>query len=328
MTKSARPNSRSGFGAIAEVPVLGVALTQGMISGEGTARRNRLFQRALSAKIDMFDLTASATPLLDLRLIGEANRKSNRSLTLILPVRPRSSQPPLQPASLPTTGPTELEQTSAGDPPFVSAVGTALGPKGSLWVELPVDDAESSATSDASTALPSVPEGTTATWVVRWDSPAQLDSALRQASRLGGAVVSGPASLLDPRGPAAVAAVSPAGTRRYLARDPFAGGRLDGSLLEVGNLDRNPNEGPWSLERLQVEYGPVLAFGFLSKRGVRNLRVAALQYLLTLPSVAGIVVPIATERQIEELERLPSAPPLETEELDRITQLQTGRRAS
>ncbi|MGA8512263.1 MAG: hypothetical protein WB778_06035, partial [Thermoplasmata archaeon] len=115
---------------------------------------------------------------------------------------------------------------------------------------------------------------------------------------------------------------------RYLARDPFAGGRLDGSLLEVGNLDRNPNEGPWSLERLQVEYGPVLAFGFLSKRGVRNLRVAALQYLLTLPSVAGIVVPIATERQIEELERLPSAPPLETEELDRITQLQTGRRAS
>ncbi|MGA8512611.1 MAG: hypothetical protein WB778_07855, partial [Thermoplasmata archaeon] len=221
MTKSARPNSRSGFGAIAEVPVLGVALTQGMISGEGTARRNRLFQRALSAKIDMFDLTASATPLLDLRLIGEANRKSNRSLTLILPVRPRSSQPPLQPASLPTTGPTELEQTSAGDPPFVSAVGTALGPKGSLWVELPVDDAESSATSDASTALPSVPEGTTATWVVRWDSPAQLDSALRQASRLGGAVVSGPASLLDPRGPAAVAAVSPAGTRRYLARDPF-----------------------------------------------------------------------------------------------------------
>jgi hypothetical protein len=328
MKENDAPPPRERLGALAQTPVLGIALTQGMFSGEGTARRTRLFRRALSIGIAMFDLTTSTTPLLDIYLIEEVNREFDRPLTLIIPLRVPGDPTPGRPPSSTVAVATELGRVPVGDPLLGPAAAPAMRPRDNLWVELPVEEAESSANSDAPLSLPPELKGPKVSWVVRWDSSDQLDGVLHKASRLEGAIVSGPASLLDPRGPIAVGAISPPGTRRYLARDPYAGGRLDGSLLELGNLDRNPNEGPLSLERLQEEYGPVLPFGFLSKPGIRNLRVAALQYLRTLPSVLGIVVPIASERQLEELERIASAPPLEPEELDRIAQLQTRRRAN
>jgi hypothetical protein len=311
-----------------EVPVLAIELTSRMVSGEGIARRNRLFQRALSSGIAMFDLTSSATPVLDAHQIAELNRDFHRPLTLIAPLREEGRATPERVTRSAGRESTPSEPTPLSQPNFLREIGAAAGPGGRLWVEIPPEISEDSSRWGLLAEFPNMSEEADASWVVRWDSPAQLDLVLQRARQLRGAMVSGPASLLDPRGPAALAAVAPPGARSYLARDPFAGGRLDGSLLEVGNLDRAPTEGPWSIERLQEEYRPVLAFGFLAKRGVRNLRVAALQYLLTLPSMAGIVIPISTERQLDELEGLPSAPPLEASDLERIAQLQSGRRTS
>ncbi|MFZ1023065.1 MAG: hypothetical protein WAN87_02900 [Thermoplasmata archaeon] len=328
MDERLSPDGRRNSGTGSKGPILGIELTQGIVSGEGTGRRTRLFHRALSIGIGMFDLTASTTPLLDARLIKDSNREFHRTLTLVASAQGRGHPASERIARSEPPDSTSVESIPSTEATLLHAIGENAGPEGRLWIEISPNDSESSSHSELTAAFPAPLKGATASWVFRWDSPAELDLALQRARRLGGAMVSGPASLLDPRGPAAVAAISPPGVRPYLARDPFAGGRLDGSLLEAGNLDRRPNYGPWSLERLQEEYGPVLALGFLAKRGVRNLRVAALQYMLTLPTVAGIVVPISTDRQLDELERLPSAPPLGAADLERIAQLQTRRRTA
>ena len=308
-------------------PVLAVELTRGLVAGEGSARRSRLFHRALSIGIAMFDLTSSSTPVLDARLIGESNREFHRTLTLIVPARAQERSRPEGIVRAHARDSAEAESSPPSEPTLLQELGSVTRPEDRLWVEIAPEYSDSTSISELTAGLPIQLGDAKVSWVVRWETPDQLDLALQRTRRLGEAIVTGPASLLDPRGPAAVAAISPSGTRRYLARDPFAGGRLDGSLLEAGNLDRSPNDGPTSIERLQEAYRPVLAFGFLALRGVRNLRVAALQYLLTLPSVVGVVVPISTEPQLVELGQLPSAPPLEPADLERIAQLQTGRRS-
>jgi hypothetical protein len=308
-------------------PALGVDMSGPAISKEGPEWKARLFQRALAVGISLFDLTASATPLLDARLLRESERGLDHSFTLIVPLHPRRFPAPDRGDQPDQVRPPRYERSRDGVTTLPQELEKNVAVGGRLMVEIPPSaDPEALPTADEANSVLALSSVASPPWVVRWDSPEQLDPAVRRARRLGDAMISGPASLLDSRGPSTLTALEGDGLRRYIARDPFAGGRLDGSLLEVGNLERNPRAGPWSIERLQEQYRPVLSFDFLTKRGSRNLRIAALQYLLTLPSVAGVVVPISNERQLEEMSRLTTAPPLDPLDLERIARLQSGSR--
>ncbi len=295
--------------------------------GDDPRRRQQLFHQSLSLGLSVFDLTTSPTPQLDARLLQSSNLEFRRSLTVIIPSRPPRTQGMERIPRNDTGGLSPSRRASTEPLAFLEELREVVGDSGRIWVESGVDEAEEHPSQiGLSASFDEESKSSSVTRVIRWESPEQLNRALEEARRLPGAMVSGPASLLDVRGPWEAAARAKGREQVYLARDPFAGGRLSGSILEGGNLVRNPAEGPRSIEQLQNEYRPVLAFGFLAKRGVRNLRVASLQFLMTLTVVAGVVVPASNVRQLEELQRLPQAPPLEEAELEQIARIHAGIR--
>ncbi|HTT45597.1 MAG TPA: aldo/keto reductase [Thermoplasmata archaeon] len=134
----------------------------------------------------------------------------------------------------------------------------------------------------------------------------------------GGGLYSGPFSLLDRRlrplfEPGARGA--PIG---LLARDPFAGGRLDGSRFAQSGLELGPSMSPPSLRALEREFEPVLQLGFLTAEHKRTLAQAAVQYVAGHPWVVSVLVPLPPADRLEELLEAFTRPPLTAEEVSRV----------
>ena len=100
-----------------------------------------------------------------------------------------------------------------------------------------------------------------------------------------------------------------------LARDPFAGGRLDGSRFAASAEPGPPGVGPVDLRRLHEEFDPVLRLGFLTTGRRRTLAQAALHFVVGWPWVISVAAPMPAPERMEEVLDFASRPPLSAEEL-------------
>jgi aryl-alcohol dehydrogenase-like predicted oxidoreductase len=106
----------------------------------------------------------------------------------------------------------------------------------------------------------------------------------------------------------------------WIARDPFAGGRLDGRrfLPEAGGA---PTTVPRAVHDLEAEFAPVARLGFLALPHRRTLAQAALRFLVSRPWVATIVVPLPPPERWAEILGFRDSPPLTAAEHARIEAL-------
>jgi len=103
-----------------------------------------------------------------------------------------------------------------------------------------------------------------------------------------------------------------------LARDVFAGGALDGTLLGGPFSGRGPAGPPAPLAALHARLDPILRLGFLTRGRSRTLAQAALQFALHWPWVLTAVVPLPSPERLETVLRMPSGPGLNDTELAEI----------
>jgi aryl-alcohol dehydrogenase-like predicted oxidoreductase len=104
----------------------------------------------------------------------------------------------------------------------------------------------------------------------------------------------------------------------FLARDPFAGGRLDGTRALGSAVERGPGAGPIRLRDLESEFGPVLRMAFLTNEHARTMAQAALLYLAHWSWVGSVLAPLPTADRMEEILSTFTAPPLTEDELRRL----------
>jgi hypothetical protein len=128
-------------------------------------------------------------------------------------------------------------------------------------------------------------------------------------------------SLLDTRLPRAIGASAPEGAA-WIARDPFAGGRLDGSAF--GRLMTGPpRQGPpRPVRTLEAEFATVRPLGFLTAGTGRTLAQAALRFALAWPWVVSVSVPVPPPERLAEIAGTAEAPPLTETELARVLALE------
>jgi aryl-alcohol dehydrogenase-like predicted oxidoreductase len=127
--------------------------------------------------------------------------------------------------------------------------------------------------------------------------------------------VSGALSLLDHRALPFVETAMRHRPLSFLARDPFSGGRLDGTRASMSGVDRGPGQEPPRLRDLEMEYAPVLRLAFLTERRTRTLAQSALLYAAQWPWVASVLVPLPTADRLDEVLRTFETPPLTGEEV-------------
>ncbi len=154
--------------------------------------------------------------------------------------------------------------------------------------------------------------GEIAGWGLRWTDP--RDAAHLPSTALGSDSI----SLLDRRWETPLRAELPAAS--FLARDPMAGGRLDGTRWDRSLVMATGPEGPTPLRRLQEEVAPVLQFGFLTDGTGRTLAQSALQYLAGFPAVASILIPLPPPERLPGLLEFAQTPPISEEERGRISE--------
>jgi len=183
--------------------------------------------------------------------------------------------------------------------------------------------------------------------VVEWTDPAVPPDVERAVGRLGAAaggpwlcrrrkegqpapiggaqpparplLLSGSLSLLDRRPVAVFEAERAEGPVVFLARDPFAGGRLDGTRAAVSGVLRGPGTGPVRLRELQAEFGPVLRLGFLTEHRRRTMAQAAIRYAAHWSWVGSVLAPLPTSDRLEEVLGSFGTPPLSDEEIRRVS---------
>ena len=156
--------------------------------------------------------------------------------------------------------------------------------------------------------------------VLRCRSPEDIAEASRRSPPW---VLSGTFSLLDRTLSDAASRVLGAGFT-WIARDTFAGGRLDGSRFVP------PTPGTWrtaprSLRDLEAEVGTITRLDFLARSKRRTLAQAALHFVHGHPWVATMCIPIPAPERWNEILGFGSSPPLEEEERARADALAGAR---
>ena len=131
-------------------------------------------------------------------------------------------------------------------------------------------------------------------------------------------VVSTELSLLDAPLPTPLATSANPRPPGVIVRDPFAGGRLDGTLLRDTMGERRPGRPPRDVRELREEFAPVLLLGFLTRARTRTLAQAAVRYLLQCPGPLSVLLPPPAPDRWEEVMGVLGTPPLDKEELARL----------
>jgi len=106
-----------------------------------------------------------------------------------------------------------------------------------------------------------------------------------------------------------------------IARNPFSGGRLDGSRFSSPRGPGEPGEPPPNLREMHREFDPVLRLGFLTAGRRRTLAQAAVRFVLTWPWVATCVVPLPSPERFDEILTYRTTPALSESELGRLAHL-------
>lgn len=277
MTVDLRLPSRPVPGTGISASPLGVSLNARPGGFEDPSRLAAELRMLRARGITVFDLADAREPRWAEGILAEAFPGGGADLVVVLGHAALPSDPSSPPSSL-------LERIHAS----LKESRRRLGPGLQVVVEVR-SDARSPAPMEPTLAALDrlVGEGTIAGRSVRLDlapggfGPLELPSAPLLSVRLS-LLDRGTMRSLDER-----AATTPTGV---IVRDPFAGGRLDGSRASAALGERTPGQRPIEVEELRKEFAPVLDLGFLTAGRQRTLPQAAVQYLLSRRWVTTVLV--------------------------------------
>ncbi len=260
-----------------------------------------LLRQAHRAGVTTFDLTAAEDPLAAETLLAAALPGTGASVVVIVPAPgDRTAR------GLPGRGPWPAH------PPAATATAPSRVPGFQRLTELSSPEGSSPTTERAATVA--VTSRATAPFAVRC---ASREDVRRAVARHGPCLISGVFSLLE-RSLLTGAVDAHAGEiLGWIARDPFAGGRLDGSRFAGAGGVARPGP-PSSLRELDAEFAPVAPLRFLARRGERTLAQAALRFASAGPRVVSVVAPLPVPERWREIAEFDRSPPLTGEELARI----------
>jgi aryl-alcohol dehydrogenase-like predicted oxidoreductase len=289
------------------------SLTPSTSGDRGVVERLR---RARAAGVTTFDVAASHEPARAERLLGQAFPHADPDLVVIVGRRVEDLVYRAEPGERAPAGSDGARERLARS---LEDSGRRLAPQGVTIVEwsgryLPELESEGSADVRASS--------------VRLYRRLAADGGLPEAGHADTdppCLVSGPLSLLQSHFVPAGESQARRGSISFLARDPFAGGRLDGTRAAMSGADRGPGAEPPRLRDLEAEYAPVLRLAFLTERRDRTLAQAAVRYAAHWPWVTSVLVPLPTVDRLEETLATFETPALSDEELRRVATTGTGR---
>jgi len=266
-------------------------------------------RRARAEGVTSFDLVEAADPALARSLLARAFPEGDSAVVVIAPFESRHDPAPGSrapssriPAPALAVG-EDLAPRRSGAPEFATVYESTRG--GGMTTGMP-------ARSDrAGRSPPGRPE------ILRCDSVDDLAGVPTAPSQVW---VSGSHSLLEPGLLEAASLRLGGGRLRWLGRDPFAGGRLDGSrFLSAGSMSAGVPVR--TVRELESEFAPVARFGFLALPRRRTLAQAALWYALDRPEVVSVCLPLPPPERWEELLGFSRSPPLTEVERERIREL-------
>jgi len=274
--------------------------------GSGTASSPGIVQRLRRARasgVTTFDVVGSSDPARARWLLSEAFTDPDPEIVVVLPdvseaptgssARSHFSNPP----------------TSAGGPsPF------GIGSSSATTTILQLDsDRERSQEGPTPSRRADSDGGTHTFRALRLDP-----STERLPETTEGTLFTGPYSLLDSRLGRLLDRSSPNSVPSFLARDPFAAGRLDGTRFSGNWLERGPSAAPSSLRTLVSEFEPVLRLNFLTAGRKRTLAQAALQFAGYRGWASCVLTPLPTVDRMEEILTAFRCPALTEEEVRQV----------
>jgi aryl-alcohol dehydrogenase-like predicted oxidoreductase len=314
MTELPRIERRSIPGTSATTSLLGISLDPPLASSPAMDRGIvATLRRARERGVTTFDLVHRGSPARAQRLIAAAFPDPDPSLLFI--VGRSWSTPPDRwspvgehPAASPDPV-RDLERSLAEDV-------RRIGPHGSVLVDFDAGAAPPERIRDAAKALDRHrAEGRISGWSLHWLPDANGTSPEP--------VVTHPAicvelSLLDRSALRPLVERASRGPLGVLVRNPFAGGRLDGTRFAATLGERGPSAAPLDLRSLHAEFDPVLRLGFLTRGHRRTLAQAGLLFLVRWPWVSTVLVPLPRPERWEEIFGAASARPLDPAELETL----------
>lgn len=297
------------------VSELGLALDPDPVVAPAVDRqRIGALRRARAEGLTLFDVAGARSPARAEWLLRSAFPEPDPEIVVLLAL---GSEPPSarSPSATPLPG---LGTDGRGSEGTVraglAAARPRLPPGVSVIPEIRPVDGEGGRTEALAAELDAlVARNEIPTWSIRLE---------RATFLAGGAVGSAPPplvsselSVLDAPSLASLSRRATRGLPGLIARDPFAGGRLDGTLLAEEVADRRPGRPPRDLRQLREEFAPVLRLGFLTQARKRTLAHAALRYLLQRPETLSVLVPLPSPERWDAVFAATRAPPLDAGEL-------------
>ncbi len=155
-------------------------------------------------------------------------------------------------------------------------------------------------------------------WGIECTARAAEGDALRTAIERGAQVVAVPLSLLNDQTYLRIVSRISIEKAGLLARDPHAGGRLDGSWFAETPRGGRPGQHPRRVSEFESEFEGVLSLGFLTADHQRTLAQAAVQFCLARPGVLSVVLDSPSVGLAESLSRLEELPPIPPSDLERV----------
>ena len=318
MEPSPHVDQRAVPGTDRTVSELGMTLDPDPAAGPATGRQQvGLLRRARSAGVTLFDVAEARSPARAMWLLRTAFPERDPELVVVVGLsRDGLAAPPSAPrAPRPESGPPR-PQSEANVETWLDDLRPRLPPGAAVLPEVHPESPEA----DGRRPLAAVLESLAArrrilTFSTRVERERVLHSGLGD---LPSPDVSAGLSLLDAPFQSSLAASATPRRPGVIVRDPFAGGRLDGTLVRDAMGERRPGRPPRDVRELREEFAPVLRLGFLTRARTRTLAQAALRYLLQRPGTLSVLLPPPPPERWEEVLGALGAPPLDDEELARL----------
>ncbi len=157
-------------------------------------------------------------------------------------------------------------------------------------------------------------DGKVGAWGVGWRDSASARAGVRAAVEAGARVLDLPFNLLDQSALTEHLGWLQGRGACVVVHDPFADGRLDGSLLRDGPLRFHGPPRVAAIDELHRRFDGVTQLGFLTAAHGRTLAQAGLQVALRWPVVATVAVPLAAPDLLASYTHLEQVPELTEEE--------------
>ncbi|MGP8077260.1 MAG: hypothetical protein ACLQD8_09380 [Thermoplasmata archaeon] len=265
-----------------------------------------LLRRARSLGVTTFDLSEASLPALAEEILVDAFPEEDPAVVALLssPLRPREKGR--------RPGPSDPESADGPRPPLEGSL-RRLGGRFRVVVEWdPAGEGAGDLLAPPESLLRLREEGRIDDIALRLSPGTGVPPGTKRALRTA------PLSLLDLEVVNSVRRSGGPPAFALIARDAFAGGALDGSLLGGALSARGPTAPPPSLADLHGRLDPILRLGFLTRARSRTLARAALEFVLHWPWVLTAVVPLPPPERMGAVLEAAGGAEFTEEELRRI----------